>query len=73
MIDPDMPAPTITIGEARKRLAKLPLSHRQYVAQCRAYLDATGTHAHNKAMTKYLFRQLVEYGARYATQGELEL
>ncbi len=61
----DFPEPTITITEARKRLGSLRLAHRQLISETKARLG--------DKWSKYLFRQLVQYGQRKIRQLELDL
>lgn len=70
---PDMPEPTISITEARKRFGSLSLSHRQLIAETRAYLASRPVNVNDRTMSKYLYRQLVQYGQRYIRQLSLDL
>jgi hypothetical protein len=67
--DFDLPPPTINRGEARKRLASLPVWHLRLIRDIRRALLHETPPCH---MTGYLERQLVEYGELAYERSEAE-
>lgn len=69
MIDPDdLPPPTISLKEARARIPRLNLLHRQLIREQRAALAARKPH---NRFTSYYLRQLVEYGDQLGQPGQM--
>lgn len=61
MLD-NLPDPTITLTEARRRLPGLSRAHAQVIQEVRLYLKTRYKHGEQQRLGKRLLRQLVEYG-----------